>query len=101
MATSFRDVREGLILPVGERVPLGRWTPVAVGQREGLDPATGGLNGLHRGLRERVRLHRELLGELAACEHLDQPLLGHQPLRAQDIRVDVGPRVEQLEQRRG
>src|SRR6266508_1783412 len=84
-------------LAVGESVPLGRRAPVPEGQGELLDPPAGGLDRAAGGGRERVRAHRERLGQLPAAEDLHQPTLGDQAPGAQHAGVDLGAGIEGLE----
>src|SRR5436305_14342065 len=79
-------------LSVGEGVPLGGGTP-AERHRQSLGATARALDRPDRGGGERVRAHREGLRELAAAEHLHQPLLRDETARPQRARADLAAGV--------
>src|SRR5262249_26469822 len=74
---------------VGELVALGGAAAVAPGEGELLGGAAGGGDGGFGALGERVRLHGDRAGQLAAAEDLDQRALVHETVLVQRFRRDL------------
>src|SRR6478752_3428841 len=85
------------VLPVRERVALGRRTAIAPRSGHDLDTAPRRLDGLAGRGGDGVDLDREPLRELAATEDLHQAPLGDQAPCPQRRRVDLGAGVQRLE----